>query len=90
MKKTLEDLRKEIDAIDKELLHILSKRFAVVEEIGKLKKEKNIPALDENRWQEVLSTILEKARKTGLSKDFVTKIYEEIHQEALKIERKDE
>jgi chorismate mutase len=87
MNNQLEEYRKEIDKIDEELLQILQKRFTVVKKIGRIKKEKNIPPLDEKRWQEVLNKITKKAEKTGLSKNLVTKIYAEIHMTALKIEK---
>jgi len=48
----------------------------VVEKVGKYKKENNIPPLDKKRWQEVIKT----------KKGFIKKIWEIIHEEALKIE----
>jgi chorismate mutase len=87
MTKNLDDLRNEIDKADEELLHALSKRFSIVREIGKLKKEKNIPALDEKRWNEVLKKIIEKTEEHNLPKDLITKIYNEIHNAALTIEK---
>ena len=90
MKKTLGEYRKAIDEIDEELLKVLAKRFDVVNEIGKLKKEKNILPLDEKRWEEVMGKINNKAKKLNLPKTFVKKIYDEIHKAALMIERNDE
>ena len=90
MKKTLEEYRKEIDTVDEELLTILAKRFEIVREIGKLKKEKNILPLDEKRWEEVIKKINSKAKKLNLSNDFIKNMYDEIHKVALMIERNDE
>ncbi len=90
MKKTLENYREEIDIIDEDLLEVLAKRFAVVREVGKLKKEKNIQPLDEKRWKIVLERVKTKAKKHFLSEKFIEKIYEEIHQEALIIEKENE
>jgi chorismate mutase len=90
MKKKLEEYRKEIDTIDQELLNILAKRFDIIREIGKLKKEKNILPLDEKRWEEVMGKINNKATKLNLPKIFVKNIYDEIHKAALMIERNDE
>ena len=86
MNDTLENWRKEIDALDKELLEIVAKRMDIVRKIGELKKLKNLPALDEERWQEVLSSKLTLAEFLKLPKTFVEKIYTIIHEEALKIE----
>lgn len=86
--KTLEELRKEIDALDHELLNILEKRFAVVKQIGAIKKEHGLSFLDEERWKEVLESKLAKARNLGLSEDFIKKMYEFIHEHALEVEKK--
>ena len=90
MKKTLEEYRQEIDTVDEELLTVLAKRFDIVREIGKLKKEKKILPLDEKRWEEVIDKINNKATKLNLSKNFIKNIYDEIHKAALMIERNDE
>lgn len=87
MNDTLEDWRKQIDALDEELLQILSKRIDIVRKVGLYKKENQMPPLDEERWQEVLETKLEKANILGLSKSFILKFYNAIHEYALEIER---
>jgi chorismate mutase len=88
MNKTLEKLREEINAADDELVKVLAKRMEIVKEIGKIKKENNVTALDEKRWQEVLERVLENAQKHVLSQNFIKKIYEEIHKAALELEKK--
>ncbi len=87
MKKSLKDLRNEIDAVDDELLKIIAERIDLVREIGLLKKEIKTQPLDEKRWQEVLTRIKIMALKYKLPEKLIEKIYEEIHQEALKIEK---
>lgn len=86
MNKTLDDLRKEIDAADEELLHALAKRMDVVREVGKHKQQQQIEPLDEKRWQNVLQNITEKANKQNIPEDLIHTIYEAIHQSALKLE----
>lgn len=87
MNDTLENWRKQIDALDKELLGIVAKRMEIVRKIGNHKKLKNLPALDEERWQEVLSSKLALGELLKLPKTLVEKIYTTIHEEALKIEK---
>ncbi|MFA6532502.1 MAG: chorismate mutase [Patescibacteria group bacterium] len=77
MKNQIDILRKQIDEIDKQIVNLLAKRMQVVEKVGKYKKENNLPPLDKRRWQEVIKT----------KKGFVKKIWEIIHEEALKIEK---
>lgn len=51
--KQLNDLRKNIDTIDSEIIHLLCKRFEISKNIGLIKKENNIKILDSNREEEV-------------------------------------
>ena len=86
MDKTLDQLRKEIDQIDQQMIQLLAARLRVVKKVGEYKKERNLPALDQNRWQEVLANRLKQAKELNLNENFITETYELIHQEALKIE----
>ncbi len=88
MNKTLEDLRKEIDEIDHEILQILVKRVDVVKQIGELKNEQNIPVIDEQRREKLLQSITERAKVFHLSEDFVKKLFKEIHDHAVELQKK--
>jgi chorismate mutase len=77
METKLEELRKQIDEIDGSIVILLAKRMKVVKEVGSFKKKNNLPAFDQSRWNEVIKT----------KKGFVRKIWEIIHNEALKIEK---
>ncbi|HWY80041.1 MAG TPA: chorismate mutase [Candidatus Sulfotelmatobacter sp.] len=87
MNKTLENLRKEIDILDEELLNILAKRMDIVYKVGKLKKEQGIPPLDKTRWQQIVDRIIETAKKKNIPETSVKIIYEEIHKAALSLEK---
>ena len=82
----LTKLRTEIDAIDQELLEVLAKRFAIVDQIGKLKKEMHVPPLDKNRWDQVIAARMNTGANLGMDKAFVKSIYDTIHAAALKLE----
>ena len=73
----LEKLRKQIDKIDSSIVTLLAKRMEIVKKVGKLKKKNKLPPLDNKRWKEIIRT----------KKGFIKKIWEIIHDEALKIER---
>jgi len=77
MKNNLNKLRKQIDKTDESIINLLAKRMSMVEKIGRLKKKNNIPVLDELRWKKVIKS----------KKGFVKKIWEIIHNEALKVEK---
>ena len=49
----LQDYRQEIDRLNREIADTISKRMNVVDEIGQLKKEKDLEIEDENREEEV-------------------------------------
>lgn len=86
MNDKLDDWRKQIDALDEELLHILGKRINIVREIGKYKKANGIAPLDKERWQTVLESQLSKAQLHNLSEDFIKNLYDLIHEYSLEIE----
>lgn len=50
----LEELRNEIDNVDKELVELFEKRMEIVLNVAKYKKENNIPILNNSREQEVI------------------------------------
>ncbi len=54
----LKDLRKEIDALDRELLRLLGLRAQKALEIGNIKKEKGLPLYTPHRERDVLEQIL--------------------------------
>lgn len=83
----LNELRKKIDTLDTELLETISKRLKVVEEVGKIKKQLGIPPLDSARWNQVLEKGLAQAGALGLRREFIKKILDTIHEEALQIEQ---
>ncbi|MCX6244937.1 MAG: chorismate mutase [Bacteroidetes bacterium] len=79
----LEELRTEIDKLDEELIHILSRRMDIVEEIGKYKKENNITILQLKRWSQIIHNRVDNGVKLGLSRDFLLKLLEALHEESI-------
>ncbi len=51
---TLDQLRKQIDRIDLQLLRLLNRRAASALQIGRIKKKHGLPVYDGRREQEVL------------------------------------
>ena len=58
--KTLDDWRRQIDALDSELLRLLNQRAAIACEIASIKVASGLPAYDGNRERQVLARIAEK------------------------------
>jgi len=87
MDNQLEDLRKQIDEIDGQIVDLLAKRMKVVKKVGEYKKKMNLPFFDKAQFEKLLKSKIERAKKQGLSQDLINKIYQAIHEEALKIEK---
>lgn len=83
----LEDLRKKIDALDKELLKALAKRMEVVREVGRYKKSKGLSLRDDERLKALLAERLKTAGELDLPEELVNKLYELIHEASLEAEK---
>jgi chorismate mutase len=57
---TLDDWRRQIDALDSELLRLLNQRAAIACEIAAIKVASGLPAYDGNRERQVLARVAEK------------------------------
>lgn len=78
--------RTKIDSIDKKLIALLGERESVVKEIGLYKAKNNIPALQADRFKQVLEKAIEAGKQEGLSATFITELMNAIHKESLRIE----
>mgnify|MGYP003562796624 CR=1 FL=1 len=74
---TLEDLRKEIDQLDNQLLEILNQRMEVVRRVGKLKRSNNSVIYRPEREKSIIER-LDKRNKGLLNKAAIEAIFLEI------------
>ena len=79
----MQKLRTNIDTADSKLLEIIGKRMKVAEQIGLLKKTKNVAVLQNQRWNEILEKMVQEGNEKGLSEEFVLKLFKAIHQESI-------
>ncbi len=70
----LQDLRKELDELDKEWIALLAKRFAVTEKVGQYKKAHDLPPVDITREEAQFERISELARQHGLDEVFAKNV----------------
>ena len=66
--KELADIRKELDAVDRDIVHLFEQRMGLVEQVAAYKISKGIPVLDTSREAQVLDSraaMLEQARFDG-------------------------
>jgi chorismate mutase len=77
-----------IDTIDKKLIELLFERKRTIQLISKIKKDLHKAPLDPTRWNELLKTRLEWARELDLEVDFISNVFEDIHDWSLLIQSK--
>ena len=80
---TLDELRREIDKLDNSVLEVLQQRMSISDAIGLYKKENNITILQTRRYDEIMNNRKERGMKLGLSDEFLTALFEDIHQESV-------
>jgi chorismate mutase len=82
--KTLDDWRRQIDALDSELLRLLNQRAAIACEIASIKVASGLPAYDGNRERQVLARVVQK--NTGpLDQQSITDIFAGIIRETRRL-----
>ncbi|QNM84450.1 bifunctional 3-deoxy-7-phosphoheptulonate synthase/chorismate mutase type II [Polaribacter pectinis] len=84
----LDNLRAQINVADDQLIELLGKRMKVSDEIGALKKQKNVAVLQSKRWNEILGNMILEGESKGLSEEFVLKMFKAIHQESINHQEK--
>lgn len=82
----LQGLRQEIDRMDQELIQVLSRRMNIVRRIGAYKKEYGITALQIRRWASIIEDRLEKGESAGLHREFLLRLLQIVHKEAIRIQ----
>lgn len=77
-------LRRQIDELDNNLLELLAHRMRVSKEIGQYKKEHNMPILQEQRYDEILSKRISQAEQMGMDGEFMKTVLVAIHEESVR------
>lgn len=85
-KESIAQLRAQIDVIDDNLLSALASRMNISARIGSYKKEHNIAILQTGRWDRLLEEMVRKGKGFGLSEEFITTVFNAIHEESVKIQ----
>ncbi len=68
-------LRREIDAIDQQVVDLLSKRQKQVEHVVALKKAHNLQVYHPSREEDLISARRQQAKEAGLCPDFIEELY---------------
>lgn len=84
----LSNLRAQIDVIDNQLIETMGKRMRISDEIGALKKQRNVAVLQTNRWNAILGNMILEGESKGLSEEFILRMFKAIHQESINHQEK--
>ena len=77
-------LRAEIDELDETLWATIAARMDVSKRIGEWKKEHGVAPLQPERYREIGERLKAKGESLGLPAEFVTRVWESIHEQSLK------
>ncbi|MFA9388186.1 MAG: chorismate mutase [Prolixibacteraceae bacterium] len=80
----LDQLRSRIDALDTEMMELLSARTEIVTQIAEYKKANNVMALQINRWSQMMSTRLGVAEKLHLNETFIKILFQLVHEDSVR------
>lgn len=82
----IDDVRKRIDELDRELLRIFNERAALALAIGEIKKEKGLPVYDPAREKRIFDA-MSAANGGPLENDAIVRLFERVIDESRRLER---
>jgi chorismate mutase-like protein len=83
---TIDDWRRKIDEMDRQLVELLNERSRCALEIGRLKRAASLPLYQPEREQEILANV-EAANRGPLPDRAIRRLFERILDEARSVER---
>ncbi len=82
--KELLEARDRIDQIDRNLVELLAARFELTHQVGVLKANQELSALDESREAEKLEELRQLCSDKGLDPELITELFRRIMEEVVK------
>lgn len=80
----LDELRDKIDVLDSQLLSLLAQRLEVCSEIGEYKRRHNMPVVQPERYDRLLTDLINQGEALGLDSDFLRHLLEMLHAESVR------
>ena len=84
----LEEIRKNIDDIDNQIISLLSKRSSFVKEVAEYKQRHNKDIFDGERIEQILKERGETAKELGLEPGLIKPLFEKIVEDSMKLQKK--
>ena len=72
-----------VNEIDEDIIHKLATRMKLSNEIGVYKRENEVTVLQVERWNQIVNTMINMGKPLGLSKQFMHKFLDMIHEESI-------
>jgi len=83
----LAELRSEVDSMDDLLIWALANRMELSEQIANIKRTNSLPILQQVRWNQVLSRVVQQGGGKGLRPVFVKRLFSSIHKESCLVQQ---
>ncbi len=83
MQSQLEYLRREIDHLDDEIIHLLANRMNISRQIGVYKRDTNMTILQRKRWNDIIERCTAQAHSNQLREEFLKNLISVIHDESI-------
>ncbi|MFA6261823.1 MAG: chorismate mutase [Bacteroidia bacterium] len=83
----LDDLRTELDLVDRELVRLLAKRQHLVEELSALKTSLNLPIEIIEHWEVSLSKRLEEGKSLQIHPEWVNQLFNTLHKLSIELQQ---
>lgn len=80
----INNLRNEIDCIDKKIINAIKERFNIVSKIAQYKNSHQLPIVNSERGNQVLQQNCEYAKTLALDCEFIQDIFEKIIHHSIK------
>jgi len=80
----LREMRAKVSNLDDRIFELIAARMIISEEVGQLKRDNNITILQQEHWAKIIHDRLERDEEYGLSKDFIRKVMDAVHQESIR------
>lgn len=71
----LKPYRRRIDALDDQIIDLMARRLEIIDEVAQLKAERDIPAVLEDRVNEVVERCAARAGSQGMDPELARRIY---------------
>ena len=82
----LKPYRARINDLDRQIIDLLRARYDVIEEVGHLKASHNIPAILQDRVDEVRENAARMAAEKGLDENFIRHLYAQLIEHSCALE----